>query len=349
MSSDLKIFHSNTTKVVIERCTDREGIPVRYENKYYKCSNIKEYIMINGTLNMANSPFNNGELITDVNAVNKKLPSYPKELIQGLIFERKGVEDESNMTAWGLHEVIGDSRIYQISKQNGIVPEKQEIDPECVRQLSLHLPVRSHAPAYSEVQGKWQKSIIESGEGNNILGGSGRFFTKEALLEIPVVEATEKSLSYYGATLLNDGDLVSFNIEDYPVWGMSIGEQYVDSFLMSDVGGGFYVEYHNDKPHFHMPLSIDCGGFYLLGKEISKDDTTNESVYHFTGFKIPFGKAVYTSGGTIHCDAALTGDKWLVGYTEAHDYSTVNLRCENSETMTYIEGTYTDLQDGLLA
>jgi hypothetical protein len=88
-------------------------------------------------------------------------------------------------------------------------------------------------------------------------------------------------------------------------------------------GGGFYIEHHN-QPHFHMPMDEQAGGFYLLGKKVGTDR------YRFTAFNIPFGSAVFTNNGTIHCDAGLVGN-YLVGYTIAKEYSTVLLRSSAGE------------------
>jgi hypothetical protein len=111
---------------------------------------------------------------------------------------------------------------------------------------------------------------------------------------------------------------VQFEEEDYPIWAMNIGKNYVEGFLMAN--NGYYLEYHHDKPHFHMPLSEDASGHYILARR------SGEKQYHITAFTIPFGKGVFTYKGAIHCDAALTGKLWMIGYTDTEDFSTVVLR-----------------------
>ena len=39
-------------------------------------------------------------------------------------------------------------------------------------------------------------------------------------------------------------------------------ENYI---LERELGGGVFLEYHDDKPHFHAPLSRRSGGYLLLG------------------------------------------------------------------------------------
>lgn len=99
---------------------------------------------------------------------------------------------------------------------------------------------------------------------------------------------------------------------------MNVGERYVEDFIMSPEGGGFYLEYHTDQPHFHMP--IKGGGYYLLARW--DDDGIH---LHITAFKIPDGCAVYTKQGAIHCDAAMTGDI-IMGYNASNHCCTVLLR-----------------------
>ena len=71
-------------------------------------------------------------------------------------------------------------------------------------------------------------------------------------------------MSYYGATLLPMDKVVRFSNDNFPIFEMEIGENYIRDYIMTEEGGGFYLEFHNDQPHFHMPL--DGSGYYLLGK-----------------------------------------------------------------------------------
>ena len=99
------------------------------------------------------------------------------------------------------------------------------------------------------------------------------------------------------------------------------------------------------------PLSEDADGYYLLARvadgkggdsgepvaEEEEGDGEGEGegagvaakVYEITGFRIPFGCAVYTRPGAIHADCGLVGSAWIVGYTDSDHFSTALVR--NSE------------------
>lgn len=227
---------------------------------------------------------------------------------------------EANMTTEALSLVVKKNRVYRV-EENGLVISPSALYAIDLEDQAIH-PRKVQAPAYLEVMAHWDKTPHESGLGNNILGDNGILIIPSKILKVPYVEATSKALAYYGAILIQKGDVVRFPDEEYPIFRMTIGARYVDDFLMTD-GGGFYLEFHHDKPHFHMPLQ--GGGFYILARW--NDEKTK---LHITGFKIPDGHAVYTKKGAIHCDAALTGDL-LVGYDQAVDCSTVLLRTPNKE------------------
>jgi hypothetical protein len=88
-----------------------------------------------------------------------------------------------------------------------------------------------------------------------------------------------------------------------------------------DLGGGVYLEYHNN-PHFHMPLEEYCSGYLVLCKK-------ENDKYYIDAFKIPYGYAIYTPGNIIHNDCFLVG-KYLVVYSVSKEYSTVILKTKNN-------------------
>ena len=80
---------------------------------------------------------------------------------------------------------------------------------------------------------------------------------------------------------------------------------YKKDFLMQKYGGGgIFVETH-EFPHIHIPLSKSCGGYIVIGKQLS------ETEFNFTAFRIPFGYALYTPSNTIHGDGTLVGEYGL--------------------------------------
>ena len=282
-------------------------------------------------INTDRNPFKDEALLNTIEDVSSIL-GYSETTVGGLLFERSGHSPESNMSSWGLQAAVNSNKTYRLCIYNGLV-EVSGPDSEVISLRPLHDIVSTSCELpceiYAFVDATWHRNVTEDGVGNNILGGSGRFLS-DAVLRIPVVEATSSSLAYYGAQLLHVNDVIRFPIDRYPIWGMSVGRRYVSDCLLTAKGGGWYIEYHNDKPHFHMPLCSTCSGFYLLARAVSGG-------YHMTAFSIPFGSAVYTAPGACHCDAGLVGGKYIVGYDISSDFSTANMRCRgNEECMTSI-------------
>ena len=249
------------------------------------------------------------------------------EWTAGMMVRRHGSGDDAHMTALGLHRTVRRSGVYEVRRGEGLVavdagPGVVDMD---ARAKALEAEGGA-APAHATVMAEWDEDAREEGANENILGDNVvlRVRGTGGVVAVPVVEASEAALAYYGALLLGEGARVRFPNEEpaYPVWKMHLGTGYVDGYIMTPAGKGFYLEWHTDRPHWHQPLTADCGGFYLLAKHVGGAE------YHLTGFRIPFGSAVYTSQGAIHCDAALTGANYLVGYTDSEHFSTALVRNE---------------------
>ena len=120
------------------------------------------------------------------------------------------------------------------------------------------------------------------------------------------------------------GDPVVFESnQNLPVTIMNIGPAYVSDYLhVEGRGGGAFIEYH-DRPHLHMPLERSAEGHILLGR-VDGDE------YLFSGFKIPFGFAIYTFPFTLHADPYLVG-RYLVVYSMTTNYSTVVFQTPDSK------------------
>lgn len=256
-------------------------------------------------------------IISDPRRIAAMLPSYSIETVISLLNVDRGIEG-SNMTTVGLAYAVKNDEVYLIRQGRlEIAPYTRGFEVIDLEGKAAH-PERIETPPYIEMQAHWDPKPEHSGTGNNILGDNGQLILEKDLIDIPLVDATDPLLAYYGATLVKEGDKVQFPDREFPLFLMQVGEGYVPNTLMSDRGGGFYLEYHHDAPHFHMPI---CGGgCYLLAKW-SEDHMRLQ----MTGFKIPDGQAVYSKKGAIHCDAALTGEL-IVGYTIAEDCSTVILQ-----------------------
>jgi len=243
--------------------------------------------------------------------------------VAGMLIDRRGEHHDSNMTAIGLHRVARSSEVYRVSAERGL--ELIEGIAEAIALESLVAAARNDdAPPHTMISARWGQPNASLDDSENVLGDSVLFQVDGDVteIEIPVLDATSEGMGYYGAVLVDEGALVRFPGPDYPIWKMELGETYVDGMLLSDQGTGFYLEYHHDRPHWHQPLTSDSGGYYILARQASAEPDR----YQLSAFRIPFGKAVYTGLGTTHCDAALTGRNWLVGYSDSGDFSTALVR-----------------------
>jgi hypothetical protein len=262
------------------------------------------------------------EFFTSLATAAAMLPGYSQDAIRTLLDVNRGKEG-SNMTTLGLAQAVSNQKVYRI--MNGKLEDvisKSSLDVIDLEERASH-PHEVKIPPYLEVEALWDDQPLSSGNGNNILGDNGRLILDRDVIEVPTVQASNEMLAYYGATLIEEGDIVHFPDEVFPLFRMQVGEKYVSDTLMTDAGGGFYLEYHDDAPHFHLPLH--GAGHYLLARW--NEDKTKLQV---TGFQIPDGKAVYSKKGAIHCDAALIGEL-IVGYTIAKDCSTVILQNKNGK------------------
>jgi len=255
-----------------------------------------------------------------------------------MLIHRQGEQPDSNMTAIGLHRVVKNSDIYRVSAQQGLSPTRHHyhvFDLESLVQAHQH----DTPPDHTTVSAVWDQLAVVQSDNENILGDNVIFQIQSDATEIsiPVLEATPERLGYYGAVLVEEGAVVRFPNHEYPIWKMELGKTYIDGFIMTPQGKGFYLEYHHDRPHWHQPLTEDSGGYYIMAKGVGTD-SIGHTHYRLTGFHIPYGKAVYTGQGAIHCDAALTGKNWLVGYTDSSDFSTALVRNENG-ALVKLSGT----------
>ena len=175
------------------------------------------------------------------------------------------------------------------------------------------------APPHIRLSGHWNTDIVVETEEANILGDVGILTLGESTVSIPEAPATAEMMAYYGACLLKMGDTVCFEADaDLPVTLMEIGAGYVDEYLhVASKGGGSYLEWH-DRPHLHMPLDDQAAGYLLLGRRDGED-------YLVSGFRIPFGYAVYMPPDVLHADPYLVGN-YLVIYSVTKNFSNAVLR-----------------------
>lgn len=249
---------------------------------------------------------------------------YDEERFKKLADVNRGAQG-ANMTTLGLNLYVTNKEAYRLAK-SGLEISK-EIYPTDLEKKA-NQPNQVIAPSFLSIDAIWDKTPYVSGDQNNILGDNGRLTLESNKIQVPVSDAIDPYLAYFGAVLIRPNESVRFPDEIYPIWKMEVGDRYVSDTLMTRKGGGFYLEFHDDQPHFHMPLK--GGGVYLLAKW-----NLEKTKLEIAGFKIPDGYAVYTKKGAIHCDAALTG-ALLVGYTTSENCSTVLLR-DSEDQLVEIE------------
>ncbi len=247
------------------------------------------------------------------------------EVFHRLAVRRVGSMSASNMTTLKLDEIISDKLPYRFRSRHGI-ERIDRCDPgrERVFVEATEKPVDLHV---CEFQANWASTESRVRDDANILGGYGSLLiaAEEGKLRIPVMDATEETLSYFKAHLLQDGDCFHFqnSRSDFPIFTMDVGVNYVPNYIVK-YGHGFYLEYH-ETPHYHEPIDEQAGGYYLLAKKVTEDDERGMAIFHVAGFRVPLGCAVYTEPNAIHADMTVLG-KWRVGYTNAQRFSTVLLR-----------------------
>lgn len=265
---------------------------------------------------------NGSECITDPFQVQALLPQYDNKTIEGLMNVHRGPEGK-RMDTLGLLTVVQSRDVFQVNGKT--VKPSSELFALDLEQEATH-PLRVTQPDHLEFIAEWDPKVFTSGQGNNILGDNGGFYFNESNLRVPVVKATAETLAYYGAVLIPANTAVRFpNEAPFPLWIMEVGNDYVKDYIMTENGGGgFYLEFHHDQPHFHM--IVNGGGHYLLAKKVG------ENQYHLTAFELSNGQAVFTKKGAIHCDAALTGEI-VCGYTASEDCETVLLRTKENNQM----------------
>lgn len=252
----------------------------------------------------------------------RNIRQLPKNILMNLgqlIVNRQGATNESSMLTEDILGVFKAGKIYQMVSH--VMPNEElriDFQLKYIATADCPYPVwRSYLPPHCCVNAVWYKAESGSVSDANILGGFGSLVVeKNELLTVPVVMATSDNLAFYGAYLVPMGDTIQCESNhDLPITFIHIGKNYVSDYLRkSELGGGEYIEYH-DQPHLWIPRTPRCQGHILLGR------FENNRLY-LTGFKIPYHYGLYLSPFALHSDAYLIGD-FIVVYTVTNDYSTV--------------------------
>lgn len=233
-----------------------------------------------------------------------------KNLWNRLMVDRKGVSDNSFMKTEKIINCMEPNKSYKITSDNIILSDEK------ITILDDNIAI----PKYVLVENTWNDNKTNVSTNNNILGSNGEFQVTRDLV-IPIAETNVHNLAFYNCVLLKHDDVFNFeSVQELPLTIMDIGDKYVDDFLLTELGGGCYLEYHN-TPHIHMSLNNKSTGYLILGKFINK-------FLCLSAFKIPYSYAVYMKPFVVHCDGFLVGD-YLVGYTVTDNFSTVLIKNNN--------------------
>lgn len=243
-----------------------------------------------------------------------------------IMVNRKGKTEDSHMQTIKIIGQICPNETYTIESNNLYLSEAQSQSQSqsrnpCINRLKkIKSKNNIKEPLYTKIKNKWNcyhQNNLDVNSDNNILGTNGEFQI-DSNLTIPLIETTSENLEFYNCTLICQHDRIKIDSpKKIPLTVMQIGSNYAKDYLLTEIGGGCYLEYH-DVPHFHMPLNKNSSGYLILGKII-------DGYCCLSAFAIPYTYAIYTAPFTIHCDAFLVGD-YMVAYTVTENYSTVLLK-----------------------
>lgn len=235
------------------------------------------------------------------------LPEELKNILSVLLVDRRGHSNTAFMKTEKIIGYIEPNKNYMIMSNSIIESSKNQTEYTGTIAIPQHVKIFNN----------WNSNKNANVKNNNILGENGDFQI-DSNLKIPIAETTQENLMFYNCKLIKHNDIIQFESPKIlPITIMKIGEKYVDDFLLTELGDGCYLEYH-DTPHFHMSLNNESNGYLIIGKIIN-------NYCYLSAFNIPFGYAIYMPPNVIHCDAFLIGD-YLVMYTLTPNYSTVVLK-----------------------
>lgn len=238
--------------------------------------------------------------------------------VEHLMVDRRGAGEDAFMVTYRIDGHVAPGRHYTLAPGK-LVPGAGSGASGSLSGGGTRPTVAPVTPPQVRLSGNWNTDIAVETEQANILGDVGVLSLDTTAITIPEAPATTGMMAYYGACLLNMGDTVRFETDaDLPITLMEIGAGYVDEYLhVAEKGGGSYLEWH-DRPHLHMPLDSDAGGYLLLGCRDGDD-------YLVSAFRIPFGSAVYMPPEVLHADPYLVGN-YLVIYSVTKNFTNAVLR-----------------------
>jgi hypothetical protein len=234
---------------------------------------------------------------------------------QNIFVNRHGIGENAFMITHRLIRIFKPNTLMYL--KDGYLIETDYLPNEITQSSSA-------IPPNIVINGKLQ-DYVQTTENNNILGKNQIMkLENSSEIIIPIAETTDQHLAFFGCKLIkNDIPFELKNEIEMPLFQVSIGEKYVEDYLLKDThGGGFYIERHN-TPHYHQSMNENSRGYLILGKQVINGILLSK-------FRIPHECAIYTPSNTYHSDAYLIGD-YLVIYNKTDDYNTYVLKTSDNK------------------
>jgi hypothetical protein len=143
---------------------------------------------------------------------------------------------------------------------------------------------------------------------DNVFGASGVFVTPVKPIIFPQydIRQFQTGLETFGAKLVKWGEPLPLTRTQTPIMlasyyfgdGAERRNRYQRDYALAH--SGTFMERH-PFPQLFAPMSPHCGGYIVIGKELSP------SMYYLTAVKIPYGYILVTSENVIHGDTFFQG------------------------------------------
>ena len=180
-----------------------------------------------------------------------------------------------------------------------------------------------------------EHAVVEvTWESSGLPGKSGLLkFPEDFDVELPTVIATNRTLAYYGASLVDDHYRKVKLLYRHGIVDFTIENNYLPDYVIPKSGkGGAGVEKHAFA-HLDCPLDKDSeSGCFILGKLQGNE-------LHLTAFKVPTRETLYVPPGTIHSNDYLRGT-WRTMLSDEAEIDHVHLVKPKGETHEHFHFTF---------
>ena len=160
-------------------------------------------------------------------------------------------------------------------------------------------------------------------------------FPEDFNVELPTVIATNRTLAYYGASLVDGKQSKVSLFYRHGIQDFTYENNYLEDYVLAESAmGGAGVEKHAFT-HLDCPFDADSGRF-ILGKMQGNE-------LHLTAFKVPTRETLYVPPGTIHSNDYLRGT-WRTMLSDEANINHVQLVKPKGETYEHFHFTFQALK-----